>query len=312
MPIYELSDTGLVPFQRLNPGPDLYESEIEALVWDDLEAFTGMVLFPVARQPKISAGGIPDVLALDKSGCVVIIEVKRDIDRGQLAQCLEYAGWARTTSLDEIASLYNRNSDGHAGQQAFFSDWQEFTETSTPVVISGSPSLVLIARDFHGRTRSALEFLQQNSVPVTVIPVTLYQDDLGRKIVDIDADHEPAAPVASALAPSTTAKAPYKTKDASGRRVTVKDLIDIGSLTANEPVEFRRPKLGEVHHATILLDGRFQLADGTIWNSPSRAAVVAADVVAQDGWESWLVVRTGKKLHQHREEAVDASFVDAS
>jgi hypothetical protein len=43
---------------------------------------------------------------MDSSGRVVVIEVKRDIDRGQLAQCLEYAGWARSASLDELGSLY--------------------------------------------------------------------------------------------------------------------------------------------------------------------------------------------------------------
>ncbi|MGI8939586.1 MAG: hypothetical protein ACR2JF_15505 [Iamia sp.] len=109
MPLYELTEGNLRPFSRLRPGPELYEQEIEGLVWDDLEAFTGESLFPVARQARIASGGIPDILALDESGRVVVIEVKRDIDRGQLAQCLEYAGPARLTNLDEISSLYARS-----------------------------------------------------------------------------------------------------------------------------------------------------------------------------------------------------------
>ncbi len=43
------------------------------------------------------------------------------------AQCLEHAGWARTTNLDELAGLY------HAGSDKFWSDWQDFTESSVPV-----------------------------------------------------------------------------------------------------------------------------------------------------------------------------------
>ena len=43
-------------------------------------------------------------MALDKTGRVVVFEVKRDVDRRQLAQCLEYAGWARTTNLDELGA----------------------------------------------------------------------------------------------------------------------------------------------------------------------------------------------------------------
>jgi hypothetical protein len=34
----------------------------------DLEAFTGESLFPVARQPHIAGGGVPDILALDDTG----------------------------------------------------------------------------------------------------------------------------------------------------------------------------------------------------------------------------------------------------
>lgn len=109
----------------------------------------------VARQARIAGGGVPDILALDESGRVVVIEVTRDIDRGQLAQCLDYAGWARLTNVDEVASLYNRARPSHAGVEAFFRDWQDFMETATPVTINPQPRLYLIARYFEGRTRSA-------------------------------------------------------------------------------------------------------------------------------------------------------------
>ena len=41
------------------------------------------------------------MIALDRTGRIVIIEVKRDVDRGQLAQ--EYAGRARNVGLDDLA-----------------------------------------------------------------------------------------------------------------------------------------------------------------------------------------------------------------
>ena len=56
----------------VRPGADLYESEIEALIWSNLEAFYGADLFPIARQPAISTGGRPDVLAIDEAGRVVL------------------------------------------------------------------------------------------------------------------------------------------------------------------------------------------------------------------------------------------------
>lgn len=106
MPIYQIRDSGLVGLALVKAGDDLYEKDIEDPLWNSLESFVGEDLFPVARQPEIRTGGIPDVITLDASGRVVVIEVKRSIERTQLAQCLQYAGWARRAGLDELAGLY--------------------------------------------------------------------------------------------------------------------------------------------------------------------------------------------------------------
>lgn len=301
MPIYEIQDDGLHAFAQVRPGPDLYEQEIEQLAWSDLEAFTGEALFPVARQARISGGGIPDIVALDESGRVVVIEVKRDVNRGQLAQCLEYAGWARLTSLDEIAGLYNLSED-HRGQEAFFQDWTDFTESSTPVTITPQPRLYLIARGFEGRTKSALDFLRENSLPVEVVPVTIYEDPTGRRIIDIEADHEPALSVLA-----IPGKPGPKPVMANGRRVTVGDLLEAGMLVADEPVEFIRPRIGQHFHAVIQADGSFVLPDGTIYQSPSLAAMRSADLPSYDGWHAWQVPRLdGTKLNDLRIRYVES------
>lgn len=170
MPLFEIADeTSLLAFQQLHGGSQLYESEIEKLVWDNFEELTGEPLFPVARQPILGGGGRPDIVALDNAARVVVIEVKRDIDRRQLAQCLEYAGWARTTNLDELARMY------HGGPDAFFAAWQEFNDAAAPTPVRRAPRLILIARDFHGRTGSALEFLVENHLPVRLVRVALYE-----------------------------------------------------------------------------------------------------------------------------------------
>ena len=50
MPIFELVAGALIPFRRQAIDSGLYESEIEALLWDNLEDVTGDNLFRVARQ----------------------------------------------------------------------------------------------------------------------------------------------------------------------------------------------------------------------------------------------------------------------
>ena len=97
--------------------------------------------------------------------------------------------------------------------------------------------------------------------------------------------------------------------DSSGRRVSVKDLIDAGLIQPNESVIFERPKIGEVHEAVIRSDGSFELPDGEICKSPSLAAMKSADVISYDEWFAWRVVRLGKKIGELRNEFVDASFL---
>lgn len=291
MPLYEVSDGALVPFVRLKGGADLYESEIEKLLWENLEDFTGETLFPIARQPTIGSGGKPDIVALDESARVVVIEVKRDVDRSQLAQCLEYAGWARTASLDELAGMYHEG-----GPDQFFSDWQEFTDSDAPVVINPQPRLVLAARDLHGRTQSAMEFLIENKLPVTVVKVSVYQDSSGRRFVDVEGDFEPDL---DGLGKGPSAQ---DSTTIGGKRISIADLLEHDLVQAGDELRWERPKKGETYSAIVEVNGAVKLDDGRVFASPSLAAMNAAELVAYNGWYAWTVVRLGKTLDRLRKE----------
>lgn len=293
VPLFEIKGkTDLVPFSKLHGGPQLYESEIEDLLWDNPDELTGQSLFPVARQPSLVDGGIPDIVALDRDARVVVIEVKRDIDRSQLAQCLEYAGWARTTNLDELAGMYYR------GAYEFFADWQEFTESASPTPIRRAPQLVLVARDFHGRTGSALEFLVENKVPISLIRISLYEDADGRRFVDVEGEHE-----ADLAVPAQDETGSDFTK-IDGKPITTSDLMDWELLDPGQPLVWTRPKLGQEYHATVGEAGMIVLSDGRAFASPSRAAKEAAGIAAYDGWYAWRVP-TGETLHALRKKLVE-------
>lgn len=296
MPLFEVEEAGtLVPFRQLLGGAELYESEIEDLLWSNLEEFTGEALFRVRRQPTLAGGGRPDIVSLDRQGAVVVIEVKRDVDRGQLAQCLEYAGWARTTNLDELAGLY------HAGSDTFWSDWQDFTESSVPVRVLRSPRLILVARDFHGRTGSAFEFLVENNLPVRLIRVSLYEDAQKRRFVDVEGEHEPAIASVGTTGGGTTIPTTI-----DGRRVRLTDLLDAGLVSPGTRLIWERRRLGQTFRASFTDNGSIQLDDGRTYSSPSGAAMAAADVASYDGWYAWRVdAPNGKLLHEIRTDLLD-------
>lgn len=295
MPLFEIGENELVPFRTVQAGPELYEKEIEDLLWSNLDAFLETELFPVARQPNLGDGLRPDIVALDRDGRVQLIEVKRDVDRGQLAQCLEYAGWGRETNLDELAGIF------HDGPEAFFATWTEFTATESPRLVQRPPQLVLIARDFDSRTDAALTYLTESNLPLTVLRVTIHEDQGGRRFIDIATDHESEIAVGSGSADSSS---PAKF-EIDGRRVTIRDLLDNGLLEAGAELIWRRPRVGQVHRAHVLDDGQIQLEDGRLFTAPSIAAREAAGLVAAPGWTSWTL-SNGRKLAELREDLLNS------
>jgi hypothetical protein len=283
MSLYMRSQGGeLVPVPDVTPGPDLYEKEIEELVWHNLELFAGEALFPLGRQVTLPGGGKPDILALDSRGRVWVIEVKRDVDRQQLSQALEYAGWAYSTNLDEVADLYA------SGVAAFFEDWLSFTESATPVVVNRAPRLLLIARDIHLRTKDALRFLADNGLPVTVVPVSLYEDNAGRRLIDIERESVVTSGGSADQGISTTKRQRYMIH---GHAVRIVDLVETGLLTAG--TEITLTSRGETVRATITENGTIQVGEN-LYSTPSAAGtpIVGHSV---DGWVTWRVPSLGNR-----------------
>jgi len=303
MPLFEVrAGRDLIPFRQLKGGAELYEEQIESLLWADPEAFTAEALLKVRRQPTIDTGGRPDIILLDASGRIVVVEIKRDIERTQLSQCLEYAGWARKTGLDTIASLY------HAGEKHFYEDWMEFTGSTSPMAINRNPRVILVARGFHERTDSALKFLMDNELPVQKILVALYQDESGRTLLDIEGDEEPPARLTTPA--STTSPRP---QTRTLRRAGMAELLEAGLLKPGDRLTWVRRKLGQTHEATILENGSIRLSDGRVFSTPSRAAGEVGGPGAFDGWKMWRAGGPdGPLLHELRVRYLESTQEPAS
>ena len=90
-----------------------------------------------------------------------------------------------------------------------------------------------------------------------------------------------------------------------GRRVMVSDLVDSGVLRAGATLKFKRPRIGATHRATVTEAGGIKLEDGQEFRSPSKAAAVAADIPAMDGWHAWVVNSSRRSLDSLRQEFLD-------
>ncbi len=90
-----------------------------------------------------------------------------------------------------------------------------------------------------------------------------------------------------------------------GRRVTIVDLIGAGLLAAGDALRFKRPRVGQTYGSVVTAAGTVSLEGGQEFKSPSRAAAVAADMPAVDGWHAWTVASSGRSLDSLRQELLD-------
>ena len=169
------------------------------------------------------------------------------MDRHQLAQALEYAGWARNTNLDALAGMY------HGGPKAFWDDWTEFTGTQHPVLVNQDPQLFLVARSFDFRTSEALDFLVRNKLPVKVLRVAFYVDATGRRVLDVEWEKEPSA--VPSVEDGGSSASGYA--GAGFREITLAEVAAaVGTPAA---LTWSRPRKGQHFTATLLDGGRIRL-----------------------------------------------------
>jgi hypothetical protein len=122
-----------------------------------------------------------DILALDKDGNLVIIELKRD-DSGKYVdlQAVKYAAYCSTLQLDDICLMYQTYSDMHGKKLSDdqsrvnilnFIDDEEFEE------INDRPRIILVARQFRPEVTASVLWLRKFGIDLSCVRLSPY--DLG-------------------------------------------------------------------------------------------------------------------------------------
>src|SRR6266511_3294804 len=81
------------------------ESKLEDLIAKDVSVLSPQLML-VGRQIPTAYGKFIDLLALDPTGRLTVIELKRDqTPREVVAQLLDYASWVQDLSYEDIATI---------------------------------------------------------------------------------------------------------------------------------------------------------------------------------------------------------------
>lgn len=173
MPIYKMDQDGRFEPYEKTPFPDL-EKELENWIEKNPHlVLEGEDVAIIARQPRTGFDKYLDLLAVDKSGATVVIELKRgETPRDVVAQTLEYAAWVDSLSPDQLNQLareYAASNEIQADsvldlyRRSFEDDPNDTgggTQVSDRVTFNNRQRLVIVAEKISDEVEQTLRYLR--------------------------------------------------------------------------------------------------------------------------------------------------------
>ncbi|RFA06669.1 hypothetical protein B7R21_19060 [Subtercola boreus] len=151
---------------RIVPTPIGLESHLENYIESD-PAMLGETLLIIGRQVLTSHGGFIDLLALDETAAVHVIELKRDkTPRDVTAQVIDYGSWVSTLSRAEVQAIFEVYSPGVALEEAFADRFNEIL----PDEVNAAQIFTIVAASVDSATERIVRFLNEGfGVPINVV-----------------------------------------------------------------------------------------------------------------------------------------------
>lgn len=151
---------------RIEPTSVGLESQLEDFIESDPDIL-GKKLLIIGRQVQTAHGGFIDLLALDESAAVHVIELKRDkTPRDVTAQTLDYGSWVATQSRDQIKAMFEAYRPGLALEEAFDTTFND----TLPEEVNAAQVFTIVASHIDPATERIVRFLNENfAVPINVV-----------------------------------------------------------------------------------------------------------------------------------------------
>ena len=127
-----------------------------------------------------------DILAIDKNGKLVVIELKRDVaDRFADLQAIHYAAYCSNINLEQIIDMmadYKRKKyEKDVSKEEIQNEIIEFIANPDFSEFDNKPRIILVANDFREEILSAVLWLRDNGIDITCIKLEPYK--IGENIV---------------------------------------------------------------------------------------------------------------------------------
>jgi hypothetical protein len=132
----------------------------------------------IGRQVRTSYDKLIDLLAVDRNGNLIIIELKRDrTPRDVVAQALDYASWIKDLKADTIAALYRDYADKHGIPGTLEGRFKEiFGIDLDQDQLNQAHKMVIVASELDASTERIVNYLSDSLVPINALFFKTFSD----------------------------------------------------------------------------------------------------------------------------------------
>jgi len=122
-----------------------------------------------------------DLLALDRQGTLVIIELKRD-DTGKVVelQAIKYAAYCSTLTFDQVIDLhydYIKKKDKQVDRDEIRKKLIDFIENTEFEEINDRPRIILLAKEYRPEVTATVIWLRKFGIDISCVKITPYIHD---------------------------------------------------------------------------------------------------------------------------------------
>lgn len=134
----------------------------------------------IGRQVMTAFNTYIDLLAIDNSGSIIIIELKKHkTSREVVAQGLDYASWVKNLSASQISAIYEAYIAKYSQKQNSLEEeyYEKFKIQLEEENINHSHQIVIVAAELDSSTERIVEYLSESLIPINVIFFTVFKED---------------------------------------------------------------------------------------------------------------------------------------
>lgn len=155
------------------------EALLEEQIFQDISILNPSWLL-IGRQVNTDFGKYIDLLAIDITGSIIVIELKKHkTPRDVVAQTIDYAAWVETLSTDRISQIYKDFSIKYAlNTQTFDEAFKaKFGVYPSEEEVNSSHQMVIVAAELDASTERIITYLNDKaSVAVNAVFFQVFQD----------------------------------------------------------------------------------------------------------------------------------------